>query len=29
MEVGQDGRMSLLTDPTGATFAMWQSRSGQ
>lgn len=28
MEVGQYGSMSVITDPTGATLAMWQAKSG-
>ena len=27
MEVGEYGRMSVMTDPTGATFAMWEAKS--
>ena len=27
MEVGSYGLMSVLTDPTGATFALWQAKS--
>jgi predicted enzyme related to lactoylglutathione lyase len=27
-EIGQYGKMSVITDPTGATLAMWQSKSG-
>lgn len=26
MEVGEHGFMSVLTDPTGATFALWQQK---
>jgi uncharacterized protein len=26
-EVGQFGSMSVITDPTGATFAMWKSKT--
>ncbi len=26
MEVGDYGWMSVLTDPTGATFALWQAK---
>jgi uncharacterized protein len=29
MEVGEYGTMSVITDPTGATIAMWQPRKGQ
>lgn len=28
MEVGDYGTMSVITDPTGATLAMWQPKSG-
>jgi len=28
MEVGQFGFMSVITDPTGATLAMWKPKSG-
>ena len=28
-EVGQYGSMSMITDPTGAMLAMWQSKSGK
>ena len=28
MEVGEYGTMSVITDPTGATLAMWQPKSG-
>ena len=28
MEVGEHGTMSVITDPTGATLAMWQPKSG-
>jgi len=28
MEVGDHGTMSVITDPTGATLAMWQPKSG-
>lgn len=28
-EVGQIGSMSVITDPTGATLAMWQPKSGK
>jgi predicted enzyme related to lactoylglutathione lyase len=28
-EVGQYGSMSVITDPTGAMLAMWQSKSGK
>jgi len=28
MEVGQYGLMSVITDPTGATLAMWKPKSG-
>ena len=27
MEVGDHGTMSVITDPTGATLAMWQPKS--
>jgi hypothetical protein len=27
MEVGEYGRMSVLTDPTGATFALWEAKN--
>jgi predicted enzyme related to lactoylglutathione lyase len=27
MEVGEYGRMSVMTDPTGATFALWEAKS--
>lgn len=29
MEVGQYGSMSVITDPTGAMLAMWQSKGGK
>ena len=29
MEVGEFGSMSVVTDPTGATLAMWQPKSGK
>ena len=29
MQVGEYGRMSVLIDPTGAAFAMWQNASQQ
>ena len=29
MEVGQYGSMSVITDPTGATLALWQSKGGK
>jgi hypothetical protein len=29
MEVGDYGTMSVLTDPTGATLAMWQPKGGK
>jgi uncharacterized protein len=29
MEVGQYGSMSVITDPTGARLAMWQSKTGK
>ena len=28
MEVGEHGTMSVITDPTGATVAMWQPKGG-
>ena len=28
-EVGSFGWMSVITDPTGATFALWQGKEGQ
>jgi predicted enzyme related to lactoylglutathione lyase len=28
MEVGEYGSMSVITDPTGATVAMWQAKTG-
>jgi uncharacterized protein len=28
-EVGEYGTMSVITDPTGATLAMWQSKGGK
>jgi uncharacterized protein len=29
MEVGEYGTMSVITDPTGATIAMWQPKGGK
>jgi len=29
MEVGDYGTMSVITDPTGATLAMWQPKGGK
>ena len=29
MEVGEYGSMSVITDPTGATLAMWKAKSGK
>jgi predicted enzyme related to lactoylglutathione lyase len=29
MEVGEYGTMSVITDPTGATLAMWQPKGGK
>jgi uncharacterized protein len=29
MEVGQYGIMSVITDPTGATLALWQPKAGK
>jgi len=29
MEVGEHGWMSVITDPTGATLAMWQPKGGK
>ena len=29
MEVGEYGTMSVIADPTGATLAMWQPKSGK
>jgi predicted enzyme related to lactoylglutathione lyase len=29
MEVGQYGIMSVITDPTGATLALWQPKGGK
>jgi predicted enzyme related to lactoylglutathione lyase len=29
MEVGDYGTMSVITDPTGATLALWQPKGGK
>jgi predicted enzyme related to lactoylglutathione lyase len=29
MEVGEYGSMSVITDPTGATLAMWKAKTGK
>jgi predicted enzyme related to lactoylglutathione lyase len=29
MDVGEYGTMSVITDPTGATLALWQPKGGK